>query len=135
MAINWKDGFLYVELPYWVIRDCGFVSENLTGSLCFDLKCKMLKDGVSQKNVEEIEKIVLSKCEPTIEAFEKKHKLTWKEITNFIANIVWSERIDAETIESDAERKNRLVGNNRDKRRRCLELDDKQIHELMCLTA
>lgn len=116
MSSMWKDGTLYFDLSFWVIRNIGFKLENLTGCIRLDLKCEKLKDNVPPQSVQEIEQILLKRCEPTIEFLETRHRLRWEEITNYIANVIFTEKIDANTIETDAERKNRLV--NRDKQRR-----------------
>lgn len=117
MAFTWKNGSLYFDLPYWVIQDYGFSTEEVTGIISIDIKCEKLDDNIPQKNVKDIEKIIVERCDPTIDSLQKIHRLDSFQLVNFIANVIWEQRIDADTIESDAERKNRIINGTRKNKR------------------
>ena len=109
MATNWiENDKLMVDLDYWVIKEKENDSTELIGVIQFDIRCRKLKIGESQKSVKEIEKILLSKCKPLLEDLKRKHHLKIDELSDMIANVLRQHNVNVETIESDADRKNRL---------------------------
>jgi hypothetical protein len=110
MAITWENiSKLLIELDYRVSKETADGPKNLAGTIQFDLGCYKLDDSKPQKNVREVKIAILKKCMPLLEELKKKHGLNVDETSNMIATVLLEERVDADSIESDAQRKQKAV--------------------------
>ena len=110
MATNWENlNKLLIDLDYWIVKDKGNTKIDFTGTIRFDLKCCRLNVEDKQENIQEIEKILLKKCMPLLEDLRRKHGLQIEELSDIIAHTLWEYRVNVKTIESDGERKDRII--------------------------
>jgi len=108
MAMNWNNGLCKFDLSYWVIRGDIPHLESVDGTIQFELSCKELESGEKQKSYKEICKMVEEKCPRLISNLAKTQGLSYDELIDIFIHSIEDNNVNADTIETDDERKIRL---------------------------